>query len=80
AAHLSVGEFAAAKHCKKAKLPPALILGYGVIAEGAIAEGVNRLAAAIEQNRGQMVTSAQLTGGRTPRRRSSGGAGLVPPR
>ncbi|MGH8311124.1 MAG: PLP-dependent aminotransferase family protein, partial [Steroidobacteraceae bacterium] len=51
AAHLSVGVFAAGKHCKRAKLPPALILGYGMIAEGAIAEGVNRLATAIEQHR-----------------------------
>jgi GntR family transcriptional regulator / MocR family aminotransferase len=49
AAERSVGVFTASRYCAKARLPPALVLGYGAIGEAAIREGVERLAAVIRR-------------------------------
>lgn len=50
-AALSVGVLGVGSYCARSKMPPALVLGYGTIADGAIGEGIKRLASVLEQQR-----------------------------
>lgn len=51
AAALSVGVLGVRSYAARAKVPPALILGYGSISDATIGEGIRRLASALEQHR-----------------------------
>lgn len=51
AAERSVGVHDVGRYRARSKALPALLLGYGAIADSAIAEGIKRLAAALEQHR-----------------------------
>lgn len=51
ARELSVNAYGTERYRGRARLPPALILGYGVLRDSAVAEGVRRLASVVEKRR-----------------------------